>query len=678
MWMSLTKSGSSLQSSGQNWKLTMSLFHCFSSIVIAFLLVTFQGQSSQAQTVDSQSLAERIRHTSGSVLVLNDLVVVRSDLVRLFNDAGFGFLVSSMDEYFPLEEESGISFESGALYYFDTSLFTPGIVNIVVSNRDSVLKALNAPAGAEIDDLTWFHSGSQATVPFRGILDSFTRSPYGLLNENQLWLSSDKSRPEVEKLLDAPPLSRTLDETATRIINQSGLTLIGINDEDSLAKSFDLEPMLKEYKDQLTEAELEWLREFSGVVVSAEFGLLGLKYHQSRFLELQALARIRKDASFDSLINLDNLDRLWRPSLGLETEQLVIAGGIQMDAFRSSAGPRTIPRLLLGEFGKNDALRFLQGNMLKVLLELGGDSWNELTAARLALYQNEESDKVGKLAIIGVVDTLDVDDVMTELRLLSTISNPMMAAERTDQRTEEIQRLVQDLNHDDPNTSSRAETRLRLVGPQAIDALEKALKKADQRLQRRIDRVLSSLQRTQDKVADRSAVADPWFWTTLNPGLEFFEAKGNTAGFVTHVIEITPDPSKTEKEADDAIQVMAQLFGSQWNQIRIVQVKNHFVFMLGSDNERLERIVSNVEQGIGAPAQQFEGIGFGPQKGQLQFFFDTKRLSKILNLRTFFSGKQSDEDEICWMGLDFDSRSISASALIPVDQITQFLSGLGG
>ncbi len=374
--------------------------------------------------------------------------------------------------------------------------------------------------------------------------------------------------------------------------------------------------------------------------------------------------------SFDGLLELAQTERDWRPDLGLELQRLVVAGAIQMDVFRSSAGARVIPQTLLRGFGRRQQFRFLHGNMLNLLLELAGDSWNELRAGRIALYVNQDVEQQGQLAIIGVVDSNDPDQVMSELARLSQLTRPDEDATTRGKIEQEIARLVRELGSLDSNTAARAETRLKLAGPMALPALEEIAHSKDDALRRRADRILRQLKNRSPR--DASRVADPWFWTTLNPGLRLVESTGSMSGFTAHTVEVTPDPSKTPDEVEEAVAVMQSLFGPNWNVIRFVQVRQHFVFMIGSNDELLQRIVSHVDTGSTFLMKSFDNVGQGSRQGQLQVFVNTTGLRSLM--REPATGVDGSwKDQLCWTGLAFEHNAASLEALIPVKQIIPFV-----
>ena len=66
----------------------------------------------------------------------------------------------------------------------------------------------------------------------------------------------------------------------------------------------------------------------------------------------------------------------------------------------------------------------------------------------------------------------------------------------------------------------------------------------------------------------------------------------------THLIHIYPDPSKSPQEVKDATNVIQAMYGEGWNKVYLVRVGDRFVFMFGSDHERLVQTIEHVKKGL--------------------------------------------------------------------------------
>lgn len=643
------------------------------ALMPVILLWALCGPMLTGQEVDRKESADRVQDGCDQIVVFDDLRVVVDDVTTLLGDLGYGGFSTFIKEYIRTEPDSGFSYEQGAIIYSRKFFSGASIVQFSIDDRDQLRDSLDAPQDHELNRMAgWFDIGTAGLLP---ILD--WDAEVAIIDGDRLLSCVDGEQERAELILDAPRLAERLDPPARKILNESGITVIGQGESLDLDNVVDVESIVRDAAGGLTEAENQWLAEFADVASSAQLAMLGLKY-QNQTLELRCRALIEDMKSFDGLFELARSDRDWQPDLGLPVERLVVAGTIQMEAFRSSAGARVVPQSLLQEFGRSDQLRFLQGNMLRVLMELAGDSWNEISAGRIALYETKSSDEAGQLAIVGVVDCDEPGIVLGELQRLSKLTRPAEDPEVRRQVDEEIARLVTELQSDDINLAARAETRLVLAGRRAVSAVERLQQStSDQKILRRTERVLGKLQ--TGKAANARQVADPRFWTTLNPGLQLVESTGSIRGFAEHQVKITPDPSKTPEEVADAVAAMAGLFGPEWDTIRFVQVDDHFVFMIGSDDDLLQQTVANVGQGARLLTKQFENVGQGDKSGQLQVFVNTRRALELLGSTTWLpkppaGALAATEDQICWVGLGFEHNAVRVDALIPVQQVIPFLS----
>ena len=241
-------------------------------------------------------------------------------------------------------------------------------------------------------------------------------------------------------------------------------------------------------------------------------------------------------------------------------------------------------------------------------------------------------------------------------------------------------RLIEDLQSDIDRVASRAETRLKLGGEVALKSINNAMPKLNQNAKARAERVVAGITRIVKSRSKKTAVVNPEFWTTLNPKLEFKKAEKTVDGFNAFLIEISPDPSKPEEVRQRARAMMKGLFGDQWNTIPVVQVDDHFVFMIGSNQEKLNQICRNVRDQKNDLLKHLKGVGDGSQAGQFQAIFNPERLDRIFgvsrqaNLNLQQKKKLGDDDKLCWMGFNLQSNSVGLEILLPVDQLQSFFN----
>lgn len=611
-----------------------------------------------------ETLAQRIRDVDAPILVLNDLRVVEDDIVRLLADLGLGGLWERQREWLGNAERAGIAVGAGAIDY-QMAGWNRGFLSLKISDRKKLENRL-------VDD------GVNVAKPTFRVPDWMSENPLGLLVRSErakivgdeLFLfDGDDSLPPAE-FETRPRLADLLDATCEQIINESGLTLVSrINAED--LEPADLDFRVSAAAEMLTASEQQWLRDFIEAVTSAEVGVAGLKYKE-KALTGRFRAQIREKKTLGALFDLAENDRPWSTDLGFVPERLMVVTSMNMSALRSSAGARVVPQVALKEVSSNFGWKFLDGEMLRVLMELTGDSWNDLTAARLAVYQDGQDDDSDQLAVVGVVDAKDSQQVVEELRRLSLLTSPEALFEKTTRRTDEIKRLIELLDGEDYELADRAATRLVLAGTQAKETLDQVPdswwknqgKSRAAIVVKRIDRKLN-----RNSLGDLN---DPEFWTTLNPGLRLVTSTGEVLGATTHTIHVTPDPNKEAAEADKAVRLMAGLFGERWSKIQVVQLDRHLVFMLGSNDDLLAQIVENVQaqKSLIVPTLNSEPA---QPNSLLQVFVNTERVFGYWNVNRWRPNadrrKQVADDQFAWGGLSVEDCAIGFEMLIPIEPI---------
>lgn len=627
-----------------------------------------------------EKLSDRLVEGHGA-MVINDFDVVSDDLCRLAMDVAGQNLRFFVNDALSVEG-TGVDQSAGAIIY-DSANWSNFVFEMHLKN----VKV--ADANFEVNPDSDFPEGWQKMSKFKtgGMLFSNSRMGRRIGNRLLVTYAREEGEGEDFEWLRSPEskLAAKMDSLSHEIINQSGLTFIGAKKDVDLGDFFDAGDFVDENNFRsLSDSEREWIADLAKRGKDAEYALFGLKYHD-RVLEGQGHAKLAAGANLDELFDLKHADQPWDAGLGFEKQHLAGLVAVRMDAFKSAAAARAIPGLAFDEFFHFGSTRFLKGSMLRVMMELVGDSWNDLTAARMGLYENEPELELGQLSIVGIVDAKNPQQVIAELKQMSTLLSPADTDADTDaeldaKRRRLIGKLIQDLASDSNRLASRAETRLKLGGELVLDMLKPTLGNSDNAAaQVRAKRVAAAIKRKLKSRAEKNAVLDPNFWTTLNPKLEF-EVVGETVdGFKSFAIKISPDPSKSEAEVQEASGVMQALFGEQWSRVSLIQVEDHFVFMIGSDMARLNRICRRVQKGENDLMKHLEGVGDGTQAGQFQVAFDPIRVDRIFGIRqrgNLFAAKKEEKDvkqKLCWMGTYFRKESVGFQALLPVEQFRYFI-----
>ena len=647
------------------------------------LLAIFQTAPLLAQ----EKLSDRIL-ADHPTLIINSLDVVQDDLLRLGQDLAPNFGIEHLVREWFNSDGSGIDRNSGVILY-ELQNFHNSVLEYRASDpkmADSHFKEETKPE----DAASSWRSFRKNRFPFADLMTVFglSREQVGLRIDDRFFVRSQDSKKTKKEdfdwlLADKSKLATKMDPVSHQIIDKSGMSYVLDKSTLDLLSYFDAKDIVDASNFQsLTGSERIWLEDLAKLSKDTEYALTGLKYHD-RVMELRSHIKLAKETQLDDLFNIKESQKPWDAVLGFEHQGLAGVVALNMKAFKSAAAARAIPKIGLSEVNHSEATRFLNGNMLQLLSELIGDSWNDFSATRLGVYENDAEQKAGQVAIVGVVDAKDPQQLIAELKKISALSMPTdKNAEAEAQRQRVINELIEDLKSDTDRVASRAETRLKLGGEVALKSIRDAMPNLNPNAKVRAKRVDAGITRILKSRNKKKAVIDPKFWTTLNPKLEFKNAEKTADGFNAFLIEISPDPSKPEEVRQQARGMMKGLFGDQWNTIPVIQVEDHFVFMIGSNQEKLNQICRNVRDQKNDLLKHLNGVGDGSQSGQFQVMFNPEKLDRIFGISRqanwiFHPKKKPEDDEkLCWVGLNLNSNSLGAEFLLPIDQFQSFFNAL--
>ncbi|MEZ6096098.1 MAG: hypothetical protein R3C03_18050 [Pirellulaceae bacterium] len=646
--------------------------------MITILLTTIAIAQEKPEPVQ---MAERVKDVPSEwMLVLNDMNIVDADVNRLFKNLNISEEV--VENVFHPAEDYGFNLSQGVVLYDTTKEYRWSQVLDLIMNEVPGQRHIRSSDGMDASQ-----DGAQGKTKEHLDFNFLLRADYFKRKEDHLALANGyaydldqadwikKCEADTQAVLTAAPLKPKLDQHSINILNQSGISILSRPEFVEWYRSWSAAELLDPANLQTFAPEdIELVERVESVLKDVKLSVVGLKYRE-RSLQMVAHAQTTPEKNLSELLNPELEHPKWNPDLGLEVDGLMISASMRLEAFRSARFGKLLPRIALHEAGRfQNEFQFLQGNMLKILSELIGDSWNDLSAGRVAIYYNDAMDATGQLSIFGIADARDPEVVLNELRRLDLLTCAEEVGVRETELREELVRLVAQLNSDDENVASRAETRLILAGDKALAVIESESATFDASQRERAERVTMRIEQSRNAVRDFE-VARPEFWSTLQPSLKLTESTGTIGGFPSHTITVTPDPGKSEDEVKHAIEAMVYRFGPDWNKIPVVQVGDHFVFMLGSDHERLERLVANVKVGTSLLMETQEAFEGRDESGQIHAFVDP------VAINAFFRrpGKLKRDDgsktreTLSWIRLDISDLGPTVDALVPTKAIIPFL-----
>ncbi len=645
-----------------------------------------KSQTPSQDPTPFESTLAQVPDLKTELLIFNDLEIVLSDVQSLLNDVGVPQFVSWVNPMLKVDPESGLDPKAGVVRSGDLGE-VPVFMVMGVSDRKKLAKRLGLTKKKRpLKDNTIFEIENTEGLS-TDLLDIFATDGY--LSGRQ-WIQFDvdsvrESREFMETFTAAPRFVDSLHRDVRGLLSNSGLSAATPADSlfDSYFDSGWIAPTSGFYA-ELTDNEKSTFSKLEALPNDRFFA--GLKY-KDHVLECRAFMQLKNGNELGALFDLSKAEDEWNPDLGFDKEELLLATSFQMDAFRSSALPRALPRFAMMAGARSQGLGFLNGNMLGSLTDLIGDSWNDLSVARVGIYHPaKDQEAKGQFCVIGIVDTDSPETVVEELNRISLMTSLGLDSENGQAHNSEIDRLVKQLQSTDLNLAARAETRLALGRKIAEERLQPLADSASPEIVARVKRVLKKIKNR--RLADTSglSVEDPLFWVTLNPVLTFVQSIDETAQRRDHMIRIEPDPGKTEEEVLKATEMMKYFFGNEWDRISVVQLPGHFVFMVGSDRARLNQIVRDVQLKTSKLRSEFNDIGIGKKVGPFQVFADLEQLKMVVDdtmgnpKRNNFSIVSPDEVKrvdpgIFWAGGNVFEDHLEVWAFIPASQIIPFFGG---
>jgi hypothetical protein len=219
--------------------------------------------------------------------------------------------------------------------------------------------------------------------------------------------------------------------------------------------------------------------------------------------------------------------------------------------------------------------------------------WKRLRGTRLAVYQNADRAAHGLLSAVAVLDAEDPERFLRELRQLARFGGGGLdLSEKTGGKDDvaAVESLVRDLGDDRFSTRESASNKLTLIGEPALPYLEKALKSDDAEVRRRAAEIKEVV--VAHAVARRKEVLDKDAWRHVHPVVGFQDTPESLDGWRVNVVQV-----RLEEKDAKAAAALRDVFGPDWNRIRLAVHGKQVVVLLGSDRSLLATTLANLRDG---------------------------------------------------------------------------------
>jgi hypothetical protein len=220
--------------------------------------------------------------------------------------------------------------------------------------------------------------------------------------------------------------------------------------------------------------------------------------------------------------------------------------------------------------------------------------WQRLRGSRAAVYQNLEEQKLGLFSVVAILDTEDPVKFIADMRELAHIADgkALDLSTQTGRDTEgpKIEALVRDLGDRRFRVRQSATTKLRLLGEPGLPYLARAMKSGDLEVAMRARQLSAEIEQAASQ--RRKELLKKDLPRLVKPTFAFVAKAEQRGGSRIDVVTV-----KLADRDVAAVPQFKQLFGPDWDKIRLAVHGKQVVALLGSDVRLLEDTLANLKGG---------------------------------------------------------------------------------
>ena len=320
---------------------------------------------------------------------------------------------------------------------------------------------------------------------------------------------------------------------------------------------------------------------------------LGLGFEQALIGKL--MMEFDGDVSKGNLQRLQNNDRPCDLS-GLPTGRLLFATS-------RSTGPESAELIRKGaslvaqELARAPDLKgsdVLSPHHFAGLIGISEHGLAHVPVSRAAVYQTATPERDGGFCLIMILDTDDGDVFMKELReFLPALNIAVDPSRKLDEslNAETIQRMVTKLGHPNERVRVLMATKLRLVGRHALRPLRAATYSEDADYREAAKKLIHDI--TFDMTSEQKEFLASDAVSQFKPDFRYAADFEHRAGKAVDVVQL-----QLKKNEEALIPQLRTALGPDWNKVRISQVNDQIVVMLGSSTDLFDQAVRNTVGGL--------------------------------------------------------------------------------
>lgn len=395
----------------------------------------------------------------------------------------------------------------------------------------------------------------------------------------------------LELAVKAKPLSGVLPEEDRATLAQDDVLLYG-NARPFKGEWTGVSRDLERELAKLAADDADALRKLIEATPDLQYALGGLRLEDG--LGASIVMRYEGEKSREILTGLQGGKPGNTTLAGLPLGNTLAAHASSGDGDNSAALARALLHWLMQAFAA-DTDRFVSAGHRPNVVGVFGEVWQRLDGSRSALYENESPDRDGMFSLVAVLDTDDAPRFLADMTDLARFVNASTLSADDDSKIDDktIAELIAKLGHDEFQVRQTATTKLRLVGPPALPALEAAAESADAEVRFRARAVREQINKVLAE--EREGLAKGDLLSQLKPNFAWFPRHEMRGGQSVDVVEL-------RLEAEDAAYAaqLHRLLGPEWRKLRLVAVGNRVVVLFGSNTALLDTAIGNVKAGEAA------------------------------------------------------------------------------
>jgi hypothetical protein len=297
-----------------------------------------------------------------------------------------------------------------------------------------------------------------------------------------------------------------------------------------------------------------------------------------------------------------------------------------------------------------------------------GEVWQRLEGSRAALYENEYPDRDGAFSLLAVLDTQDAPRFIADMANLARFINASgLSADESDEAidAQTVAALVADLAHDEYRVRQTAATKLGLVGPPALPALEKAAKSADAEVRFRAEALQAQI---NTLIAEqRKDLLQGDLLSRIQPNFAHFPRAEKRGGHDIDIVRLRLKTNEATYAAD-----LKRLLGPDWNKLRLAPIGKQVVVMLGSNTALFERAIANVEageQGLAADARLARFRSRAPAEETIELHLSLSRSQELAETKADAKSVPEGGAPLSSLGISIAPQRVRLDLFAPFEEV---------